>query len=171
MVRYGYLSCLLCMLHFPLVGPFLLQALALHQTPGSLRVLHTITAVASTALFWTEILDVFGGICWSHSSQPQVPQWPGEPLLSSLPTSSPATLSVTGISPVPSSWCCCRFSITCLSVCIWKSPRIVLHHLWRCVPHWPGGFQSKLGPNVPVHYNSYLVIAFHVCKIDISESS
>lgn len=150
MVWYGYLSCLLCMLHFPLVGPFPLQALALYQTPESLRVLRSISAVASTALFWTEILDVVGGICCLHSPHPlQLLSQSRVFLRFLLPD-----VAVVG------------FSVTCLSVCIWKSPRMDLHHLWRSVPHWPGSFHSK-----PVHYNSFLVITFHVGTFDISKSS
>ncbi|XP_049610708.1 transcription factor ETV7 isoform X1 [Syngnathus scovelli] len=45
-----------------------LPARVLYQRPGSLRVLRSIFAVPSTALFWTEMSDVFPGICFSHSS-------------------------------------------------------------------------------------------------------
>ena len=44
------------------------QPRVLYQRSGSLRVLRSILAVLSTALFWTESSDVVPGICWSHSS-------------------------------------------------------------------------------------------------------
>ena len=43
------------------------QPRVLYQRPGSLRVLRSILAVPSTAVFWTESSDVVPGIYWSHS--------------------------------------------------------------------------------------------------------
>lgn len=38
-----------------------------YQRSGSLRLMHSNSAVRRSALFWIEISDVFPGLCWSHT--------------------------------------------------------------------------------------------------------
>lgn len=78
------------------------------------RVLHSIFAVPRTVFFWTEVLDVFPGICCSQSPSLGVTA-PSSPITTGITVSFPFSSSSLGISHVsqaPSSWCCCHLVIS-----------------------------------------------------------
>uniref|UniRef100_A0A669AZ21 mitogen-activated protein kinase kinase kinase n=1 Tax=Oreochromis niloticus TaxID=8128 RepID=A0A669AZ21_ORENI len=122
---------------------------------NNLRVLRSILAVPRTALFWTEISDVVPGICWSHSpslgvTAPSAPITTGTTVTFTLHILSSSSLSPWYFSSFSCSFFLMLLSFgtatsittavffclstttmsgwlatTILSVCIWKSHRIL----------------------------------------------
>ena len=113
------------------------QPRVLYQRPGSLRVLGSILAVPSTALFWTEfwccswdLLDTLP----AEGSQPRGLLLPWGPLWSSPSTSSPVPFLVPGTSPtslIPSSLSWCHLGLSHLS------PPSFACLLRQCLVGWP----------------------------------
>lgn len=70
------------------------------------------------------------------------------------------------------------FSLSTTAVSVWFSTR-AYQSVCGSPPGWfpttfegvSHSFHSKLGPDVPVHCNSYLFLMFRRCKIDISKGS
>lgn len=146
------------------------------ERPGSLKVLHSIFPFPKTVRFCTDISDVIPGICWSAGSLLQVFQLLCGPLLPKLSklSLSPGICIVFHSSCVSCSWCCYHLvslhlsiwlpllvhhdyvwlvSHHSLSVCIWKSHRILA---WSLSTTLGGGScLDLLSPSGPLWFLLY----------------